>query len=170
MADHSTTSNGEETDGSNPMKHRKENTVTVKSTSTTSPSAPLLPLEATHLPQHLWSEVEQCPPAPGGRNSLILWCDLPVTIALSLDLKSQQKPSWSTWSKMLLTCPFKFQAKHSSALPVRAGSGDPSIFWTPPIFPCSLVLTIYLDGQAVRGMVDMGVDVTILTETERKTF
>lgn len=46
MSDLSTASNSEETDGSNPMKHGKENTATVKTTSATSPSARLLLLEA----------------------------------------------------------------------------------------------------------------------------
>lgn len=96
----------EETDSSNPMKHAKYSMATVKTSCAASLTALLLLWEATLPLQFSWSEAPQCPPAPEGKNSLVLWCDPPpVTTAPISGLKGCQKPFWSTWDKKLLTSP-----------------------------------------------------------------
>lgn len=65
---------------------------------------------------------------------------------------------------------FKLQVECSSALQVSGDFANPKIFWTLPIFPHSPMMIIFLDGQSVKGLVDMGADATILTEAEALCF
>lgn len=53
----------------------------------------------------------------------------------------------------------------SSVPQVRGSPANPKIFWVLPIFPHSPLMTVFLDGQAVKRLVDTGVDATVLTKT-----
>lgn len=65
---------------------------------------------------------------------------------------------------------FKFQNGHSSALPVRGNPAQPGVFWTMPVFPQSLMMTVHLDSIATKGLADTRAAIIIITKNESLRF
>lgn len=57
---------------------------------------------------------------------------------------------------------------HPSARPLREDTLR--VFLTLPVFPHSPMMTICPDGLAMKGLVDTGADIAIITETEALGF
>jgi hypothetical protein len=65
---------------------------------------------------------------------------------------------------------FKLQKGHLSALPVKGTPALPGVFWTLPVFPHFLKMTVHFDGIPVKGLVDTGADATIITKNKSLKF